>query len=91
MVLAALGVPLAVPRVVAVRISGVYRQPGYVVLCLWFALLVYFVFLSVFSFPLPVLLQVKLSPNLPFELPLAMPGGSCGGWFRSWDKQFNLI
>ena len=91
MVPAALGAPLVVPRVVAERILGVCRQPGCIVLCLWFALLASFVFFSLFSFPLPVSLQVRLSPNLPFELPLAVLGRSCGGWSGSWDRKFNPI
>ena len=93
MVLAALGAPLVVPRVVAVRISGVCRQSGCVVLCLWFALLASFVFFSLFSFPLPVSLQVRFSPNLPFELLLAAPRGIMWGMVSKLEQTilFNSI
>ena len=71
--------PLVVPRVVAMRLLGVCRQPGCVVLCLRFALLTSFVFFSFFSFPMLASLQVRFSPNLPIELPLAMLGGIMWG------------
>ena len=81
------------PKVVAVRILGVCHHPSCVVLCLWFALLASFVFFSLFSFPLPVSLQVRLSPNLPFELPLAVLGGIIWGMVQKLGQtsQFNLI
>ena len=91
MVLAALGTPLAVPKVEAVRIVGFCRQPGCVGLCLWFILLASVVFFSLFSFLLPVSLLVRLSTNLPFELPLAEPEGVM--WEMVWKLgqtiQFN--